>query len=188
MVTYLTFFLVQVFSHLKMFVKTPCQSNTLLYWSKFLELPSSLLLFSHLNPNASNEERSIALIDHDFKVNRRNWKTIATSLMKLAKGELTEQIIKNLKTSINIRLNNDPAAAETYQEQLNQQGKTIKKCLEQGFHRGAQNLLQVCREPGVLSSLLEVSSSSNLSFPKEEFSDRVQIFTELLKIVKKHYS
>nr|WP_166157030.1 hypothetical protein [Neochlamydia sp. AcF84]NGY95506.1 hypothetical protein [Neochlamydia sp. AcF84] len=141
-----------------------------------------------LNPNASNEERGIALIDHDFKVNRRNWKTIATSLMKLAKGELTEQIIKNLKTSVNIRLSNDPVAAETYQEQLNQQGKNIKKCLEQGFHRGAQNLLQACREPGVLSSLLEVSSSSNLSFPKEEFSDRVQIFTELLKIVKKHYS
>ncbi|KIC76937.1 hypothetical protein DB41_DQ00010, partial [Neochlamydia sp. TUME1] len=56
-----------------------------------------------LQPEASEEGRSIALIDHDFKVDSKNWTTVAKTLVKLAKGELTEKIIDNLCTSINIK-------------------------------------------------------------------------------------
>jgi hypothetical protein len=139
-----------------------------------------------LQPEASEERRSIALIDHDFKVNSENWTTIAETLVKLAKGELTEKIIDNLCTSINIKLKDDPVTAENYQESLKKDDK-IRFFLQAGFRKGAHSLLQACKDSEVLPALLNGSSSSDLSSQEAGLSDRVEIFKELLKIIKKEF-
>nr|WP_166157267.1 hypothetical protein [Neochlamydia sp. AcF84]NGY95590.1 hypothetical protein [Neochlamydia sp. AcF84] len=139
-----------------------------------------------LQTEPSEGKRSIALIDHDFKVDSRNWTTVAKTLENLAKGNLTEKIIDNLCTSINFKLKDDPVTAEEYQESLKKDDK-IRVFLQEGFRKGAHNLLEACKDSEVLPALLDVSSPNNPSSQEAVLSDRVETFKKLLKIVKKEF-